>query len=39
MKGFDGVWFATLQQVADHALSTGQVRYRPPADLSIASRP
>jgi peptidoglycan/xylan/chitin deacetylase (PgdA/CDA1 family) len=39
MKGCDGVWFATLQQVADHALSTGQVRYRPPADLTIASRP
>ena len=33
MKGFDGVWFATLEQIAEHALSTGQVRYRPHADL------
>jgi hypothetical protein len=39
MKGFDGVWFATLEQIADHALSTGQVRYRPHADLTITSRP
>ena len=33
MKDFDGVWFATLEQIATHALSTGQVRYRPHADL------
>ena len=39
MKGFDGVWFATLEQIANHALSTGRVRYRPPADMTIVSRP
>jgi peptidoglycan/xylan/chitin deacetylase (PgdA/CDA1 family) len=39
MKNFHGVWFATLEQIAQHALSTGQVRYRPHADLTIASRP
>ena len=33
MKSFDAVWFATLEQIADHALSTGQVRYRAHADL------
>ena len=39
MKGFDGVWFATLEQIAEHAVSTGAARYRPHADLAIASRP
>ncbi|MFN8591942.1 MAG: polysaccharide deacetylase [Thermomicrobiales bacterium] len=39
MKEFDGVWFATLQQVAEHALATGKARYRPHADLTITSRP
>ncbi len=39
MKGYEGVWFATLEQIAEHALATGQVRYRPPADLAIVSRP
>ena len=33
IKSFDGVWFATLEQIANHALATGQVRYRPHADL------
>lgn len=33
IKTFDGVWFATLEQIANHALATGQVRYRPHADL------
>jgi hypothetical protein len=33
IKTFDGVWFATLEQIANHALATGQVRYRPDADL------
>jgi peptidoglycan/xylan/chitin deacetylase (PgdA/CDA1 family) len=39
MQGFDGVWFATLEQIANHALSTGLVRYRPYADMTITSRP
>jgi hypothetical protein len=39
MKGFEGVWFATLEEIANHALSTSQVRYRPHADLTITSRP
>ena len=39
MRKRDGVWFATLRQVADHALATGHVRYRPHPDLTIASRP
>ena len=39
INGFDQVWWATLQQVAEHALSTGQIRYRPNADLTITSRP
>jgi peptidoglycan/xylan/chitin deacetylase (PgdA/CDA1 family) len=39
IKGFDGVWWATLRQIADHALASGQVRYWPYADLTIASRP
>ena len=39
VKGFEGVWWATLEQVADHALATGAARYRPHADLTITSRP
>ncbi len=33
MKTFDGVWFATLEQIAEHALATGAPVYRPHADL------
>jgi peptidoglycan/xylan/chitin deacetylase (PgdA/CDA1 family) len=33
IKTCDGVWFATVEQIANHALATGHVRYRPHADL------
>lgn len=39
IEGFDGVWITTLGHIADHALATGGARYRPYADLTIASRP
>jgi peptidoglycan/xylan/chitin deacetylase (PgdA/CDA1 family) len=39
IKGFDGVWFATLEQIANHALASGAVRYRPHADLTVVSKP
>ncbi len=39
IKGFQGVWWATLEEVAEHALATGTVRLKPHADLTITSRP
>jgi peptidoglycan/xylan/chitin deacetylase (PgdA/CDA1 family) len=39
MKEHDDVWFATLSQIADHAIATGAAIHRPNADLTIASRP
>lgn len=33
MKTFEGVWFATLEQIAEHALATGAVGRRAHADL------
>lgn len=39
IQGFEGVWWATLGQVADHTLATGAAKLRPFPDLTIASRP
>jgi peptidoglycan-N-acetylglucosamine deacetylase len=36
INGFDGVWWANLGQVADHALASGAARYRPHPDLARA---
>lgn len=33
MKTFDGVWFATLEQIAEHALASGAPVHRQHADL------
>ena len=36
---FDGVWWATLEQIADHVAGLNGVRVRPPSDMTIANRP
>ncbi len=33
IRGFDGVWWATLEQVADHTVASGSAQLRPFADL------
>jgi hypothetical protein len=38
IKGFEGVWWATLEQVAEHALASGAARVRPFVDLTVAKR-
>ena len=35
MKSTEGVWIATLGQIADHMLETGSGRFHPPADFRI----
>jgi peptidoglycan/xylan/chitin deacetylase (PgdA/CDA1 family) len=36
---FDGVWWATLEQVAEHVASQPDVRVRRPSDMTVTSRP
>ena len=36
IKGYEGVWWATLEQVADHTLASGAARLRPYVDYSGA---
>jgi len=36
---FDGVWWATLEQIANHVLSTNAAIHRPYTDLTIKSKP
>jgi peptidoglycan/xylan/chitin deacetylase (PgdA/CDA1 family) len=33
IEDYGDVWWATLGEIADHALSNGKIRYRPPADM------
>ena len=39
MKGFEGVWWATLEQVAEHALATSAMRLRRPPDMTVTWTP
>jgi peptidoglycan/xylan/chitin deacetylase (PgdA/CDA1 family) len=36
---FEGVWWATLEQVAEHVDSLSDVRVRPPSDMTVSHRP
>ena len=38
IKGYEGVWWATLEQVAEHARASGAARVRPFVDLTGARR-
>jgi peptidoglycan-N-acetylglucosamine deacetylase len=36
---FEGVWWATLEQVADHVAALPFVQVRPPSDMTVLQRP
>lgn len=39
INGFEGVWWATLEQVADHVSGLDDLTLRPHSDLTITHRP
>lgn len=39
INGFEGVWWATLEQIAEHVLASNAAKLRPFADLTVKSKP
>jgi peptidoglycan/xylan/chitin deacetylase (PgdA/CDA1 family) len=39
INGFDGVWWATLEQIADHTIATGGAILRPYSDMTVTWHP
>lgn len=39
IKEYEGVWFATLEQIAQHVRSTGAAKFRPYTDMTVNWRP
>jgi peptidoglycan-N-acetylglucosamine deacetylase len=39
INGYDGVWWATLEQIAEHVQASGAAKFRPPTDMSVHWQP
>jgi peptidoglycan/xylan/chitin deacetylase (PgdA/CDA1 family) len=39
INGYDGVWWATLEQVADHTIASGSAILRPYSDMTVSWQP